>query len=290
MEGEEATGTESINFTLNTQNGVNKTNENLMEEEEVQENVTEVKTSANICSLNTSTEEPEVQMCSNKTEITETLSVIEINERRKLTEIYENVCSMGIHEKSAKINIKEDSDKSEVRENFTENSTSTTEHGIPIENVGMDRSLDCKITISETVHNLQPNHSVSNVVRQTQSSCPSCSCVSHENGSFANRTFDRDSADEISYNHTYISQDPSCIPSAQEVNVIVEQDEIYRRPSTKDLPTYSSLVLNDEPPRYEDVTGIKLSMELVSVLLIYFFLKYNVFLLFFVYVLSFPIK
>ena len=273
MEGEEVKRTESINFTLNTQNGDNKINENLIEEEELPENITEVKTAANIYCLNTSTEEPEVQMCSNKTEIPEILSVIEINESWKLTEIYENVCSMGIHENSAKINIKENSDKAEVRENFSENSTSSTEHGIPIENVGMDSSLDCNINIAETAHNLEPNHSVSNVVRQTQYPCPSCSCVYHENGSFVNPTFKRDSADVIAYNHTDIFQDPSGIPSAQEVNVIVEQDENYRRPSTKDLPTYSSLVLNDEPPKYEDVTGIKLSMELVSVLLIYFFLK-----------------
>ena len=51
MEGEEATRTESINFTLNTQNGVIKTNENLIEEEEVLESVTEVKTATNIYSL-----------------------------------------------------------------------------------------------------------------------------------------------------------------------------------------------------------------------------------------------
>ena len=51
MEGGEARRTESINFTLNTQNGVNKTNENLMEEEELQENVTELQPTSNICSL-----------------------------------------------------------------------------------------------------------------------------------------------------------------------------------------------------------------------------------------------
>ena len=88
-----------------------------------------------------------------------------------------------------------------------------------------------------------------------------------------NSNFERDSADVIAYNYTDISHDPSGIPSSQEVNVIVEQDEIYRRPSTKDLPTYRSIVLNDEPPKYEDVTGIKLSMELVRVLLIYFIFK-----------------
>ena len=87
MKGEEVTGTESINFTLNTQNGVNKTNENLMEEEELQENVKDVKTAANTYSLYMSTEGPEVQACSNKTEIPENLSVIEINESLNLTEI-----------------------------------------------------------------------------------------------------------------------------------------------------------------------------------------------------------
>ena len=219
-----------------------------------------------------STEEPEVKVCSNKTEIPET-SVMEINESLNLSEIFENVCSVEIHENSAIINIKEDSDKAEVIENFSKNSTSSTEHEIPIENVGTVNSRDCSITIGETVHNLQPNHSDSNVVRQTQYSCPSCSCVCHENGSVVNPTFERDSVDVIAYNHTYISHDGSGIPSAQEVNVIVKQHDIYGGPSTKDLPTYSSLVLNDEPPRYEDVTGIKLSMELVSVLLIYFFLK-----------------
>ena len=172
----------------------------------------------------------------------------------------------------------------ELSENFSENSTSSTEHGIQIENVETDNSLDCSITIAGNVHNLEPLDS--NVVRQTQYSCPSCICVCHENGSFVNSTFGIDTADVISYNHTDISHHLSGIPSAQEVNVIVEQDDIYRRPSTKDLPTYSSLVLNDEPPKYEDVTGIKLYMELVSVLLIYFIFKYNGFLLFFVYVLS----
>ena len=273
MEGEETTRTESINFTFNTQNGVNKTNENLMEEEELQENVTEVKTAANICSLNTCTEKPEVQMCSNKTEIPEKLSVIEIKDCLNLTEIYENVCSVEIPDNSSIINIKEDSDKAAVSENFSENSTSSNEHGIPIENVGMDSSLDCSIIIAETVHNLQPNHSYSNVVRPTQYPYPSCSCVCHENGSFMNSTFERDSADVISYYHTDISHYPLSIPSAQEVNVIVEQDEIYRRPSNKDLPTYSSIVLNDEPPKYENVTGINLSLELVSVLLIYIIFK-----------------
>ena len=252
MEGEEVTRTESINFTLNTQNGVNKTNENLMEEEELQENVTEVKTAANICSLYMSTEGLEVQACSNKTEIPEKLSVIEITESLNLTEIYENVCSV---ESSTIINIKEESDKTEVSENFTR------------------ISLDCSITIAETVHNLEPNHSDINILPQTQHSCPSCSCVCHENGSFVKPTFETVTAQVIDYNHTDISHDPSGIPTAQEVNVIVEQDEIYRRPSTKDLPTYSSIVLNDEPPKYEDVTGIKLSMELVSVLLIYLIFK-----------------
>ena len=209
-----------------------------------------------------SSEEPEVQMCSNKTEIPETLM-----------EIYENECSVEIHENSAIINIKEDSDKAEVSENFSENSTSSTAHGIPIENVGMDSSLDCNITIAETVHNLESNCPDCNVLRQTQYPCPSCICVCHGNGSFVNPTFERDSADLIAYNHTYNSNDPSGVPSAQEVEVIVEQDGIYRRPSTKDLPTYSSLVLNDEPPKYEEVTGIKLSMELVSVLFIYFLFK-----------------
>ena len=242
-------------------------------EEELQESVKEVITAANICSLHMSAEEPEVQVCSNKTVIPEKLSVMEINESLNLTEIYENVCLVKIHDNSTIINIKGDSSKTELRENFSKNSTSSTEHGIPIENVGMDSSLACSITIAETVYNLEPNHSDSNVVRQTQYSCPSCSCVCHEIGSFVNTTFERDSADVNAYNHTDISHDGSGIPSAQEVNVIVEHDEIYRRPSNEDLPTYSSLVLNDEPPKYEDVTGIKLSMELVSVLLIYFIFK-----------------
>ena len=262
MEGEEVTRTESINSTLNTQNGVNKPNENLMEEEELPKNVTGIKTSSNICSLNMSTEE-----------IPEKLSVIEINESLNLTEIYENVCLVEIHDNSSILNIKEDSGKTEVSDNFSENSTSSTEQGIPIETVGTDSSIDCSNIIVETVHNLEPNHSDSNVIRQTQYSCPSCSCVCHENGSFLNPTFERDSADIIAYNHTDISHEPSGIPSAQEVNVIVEQHDIYRRPSNKDLPTYSSLVLNDEPPKYEEVTGIKLSMELVSVLLIYLIFK-----------------
>ena len=270
MEGEEATRTENINFTLNTQNRVNKTNANLMEEEELPENITQAKTAANTCSFYMSTKEPDVQVCTS--EIPEELSEIEINESLNLTEIYENVCSAEIHDNSAIINIKGDSDKIELCENFSENITSTTEHGIPIEN-GTDSSLDSSITIAETVHKLEPNHSDSNVVRQTQYSCSSCSCVCHENGSFENHIFERDSAEVIAYNHTDISHDGSGIPSAQEVNVIVEQDEIYRRPSNKDLPTYSSVVLNDEPPKYEDVTRIKLSMELVSVLLIYFIFK-----------------
>ena len=174
MKGEEVTGTESINFTLNTQNGVNKTNENLIEEEELQENVTEVKTAANTCSLYMSTGGPQVQPCSNITEIQEKLSVIEINESFNLTEIYENVCSV---ENSPIINIKEESDKTEVSENFSENSTSSTEHGLPLENVGTDSSPHCSITIAEIVHNLEANHSDINILRQTQHSCHSCSCV-----------------------------------------------------------------------------------------------------------------
>ena len=181
------------------------------------------------------------------------------------------MCSV---ESSTIINIKEESGiRNKLSENFRENSTSSTEHGIPLENVGTDSSPDCSITIAETVHNLEPNHSDINILRQTQHSCPSCSCVCHENGSFVNPSLERFTAEVIAYNHTDISHDASGIPSAQEVTVIVEQDEIYRRPSTKDLPTYRSIVLNDEPPKYEDVTGIKLSMELVSVLLIYFIFK-----------------
>ena len=191
MEREETTGTENINFTLNTQNGVNKTNEKLLEEEELPENVT----AASICSLYMSTEEPEIQVCSNKTEIPEKLSVIEINESLNLTGIDENVCSVDIHDNSTIINIKEDSDK--TSENFSENSTSSTVHAIPLENVGTDSSLACSITIADTVHNLEPNHSDSNVLRLTQHSCRSCSCVCHENGSFVNPTLETDTADVI---------------------------------------------------------------------------------------------
>ena len=181
MAGEEQTRTE--HFTLNTQNGVNITHENLMEEEQLQENIKEVEKVTNICSLNRSTVELEVQVCSNKTETPEKLSVTEINESLNLTERDENVCSVEIHENSTIITIKEDSDRTEVSENFSENST--TEHGITIENV----AIDCRTTIAETVHNLEPYHSDSNVVRRTQHSCPSCSCDSHENGSFVNPTF-----------------------------------------------------------------------------------------------------
>ena len=265
MEGEEQTRMK--NFTLNTQNGFNITHENLMEKEELQEKVKEIEIVTNICTLNPSTEEMDVQVCSNKTEIAEKLAVTEINESFNLTERDENVCSLEIYENSTIITINEDSDQTEVSENFSENST--TEHEIPIEIV----EIDCGTTIAETVHNLEPYHSDSNVVQRTQHSCPSCSCVSHENGSFVNPNFERDSADIIAYNHTDISHDGSGIPSAQEVNVIVEQDNIYRQPSSRDLPTYSSLILNDEPPKYEDVTGIKLSMGVVSVILIYYVLS-----------------
>ena len=198
------------------------------------------------------------------TEIHENSIATDINENPIATEIHENSIATDINGNSNTLEVKENSNTLEINENsitleIHENSHITERHETSNSIEVPENSIEnTEFVIDEEINQ---NNSECNSTSRMQS-CPSCDYIHHNKSNYSNPI-------PKSNKENFHKLDVSDERSGQEMKVVIDRRDIPSSSSSsrRGLPSYKSLgeqILQDEPPRYEDVTGIKLCTELVS--------------------------